>query len=114
MLGLGPKTGGSKVNQGVISVLIDHIDYAVINDCINAASYGEICVKCNACGRFNKETQRECALRVWIDELYYQFHFNAWFDDEEIKALQKKNIESNIEFFQDKILSLLAEAMKEG
>jgi len=99
----------------VISVLIDHIDYAVINDCINAASYGEICVKCNACGRFNKETQRECALRVWIDELYYQFHFNAWFDDdEEIKALQKKNIESNIEFIQDKILSLLAEAMKEG
>ena len=115
MLGLGPKTGGSKDNQGVISVLIDHIDYAVINDCINAASYGEICVKCNACGRFNKETQRECALRVWIDELYYQFHFNAWFDDdEEIKALQKKNIESNIEFIQDKILNLLAEAMKEG
>ena len=114
-MGLGPKTGGSKDNQGVISVLIDHIDYAVADDCINIASYGEICVKCNACGRFNKETQRECALRVWIDELYDQFHFNAWFDDdEEIKALQKKNIESNIEFIQDKILSLLAEAMKGG
>jgi len=95
-------------------MLISHIDYAVADDCINAASYGEICVKCNACGRFNKETQRECALRVWIDELYDQFHFNAWFDDEEINALQKKNIESNIEFIQDKILRLLADAMGEG
>jgi hypothetical protein len=32
MLGLGPKTGGSKDNQGVISVLIDHIDYAAIKE----------------------------------------------------------------------------------
>ena len=96
------------------SMLISHIDYAVADDCINIASYGVVCVKCNACGRFNKETQRECALRMWMDELYNQFHFNAWFDDEGIKALQKKNIESNIEFIQDKILSLLFEAIKEG
>jgi hypothetical protein len=114
MLGLGTENSGSEDNQGVISVLIDHIDYTVINDCINAASYGEICVKCNACGRFNKETRIECALELWTSELHSQFHFDAWFDDEEIKARQRQNIESNIEFFQDKILRLLADAMGEG
>lgn len=32
-----------------------HIDYGVREDCKNLKeSYGEICVKCNKCGRFNK------------------------------------------------------------
>ena len=32
---------------------IIHIDFAISRDCQNLeASYGEICVKCNKCGRF--------------------------------------------------------------
>ncbi len=31
-----------------------HIDTAVLKNCKNTAeSYGEICVKCNKCGRFD-------------------------------------------------------------
>ena len=30
-----------------------HIDYAVRDDCINKDSYGVVCLKCNACGRFD-------------------------------------------------------------
>lgn len=33
-----------------------HIDFGVSKDCVNPDSYGEICVKCNCCGRFGKET----------------------------------------------------------
>ena len=30
-----------------------HIDYAPIKDCKNPDTFGEICVKCNKCHRFN-------------------------------------------------------------
>jgi hypothetical protein len=34
------------------------IDYPVIENCKNLeSSYGEICVHCNKCGRFNKENE---------------------------------------------------------
>lgn len=33
-----------------------HMSYGVTDDCKNLEeSYGEICVKCNKCGRFDKE-----------------------------------------------------------
>ncbi len=33
-----------------------YISYAVTDDCKNLEeSYGEICVRCNKCGRFDKE-----------------------------------------------------------
>jgi hypothetical protein len=33
-----------------------HIDFSVTDNCNNLeSSYGEICVKCNACGRFNED-----------------------------------------------------------
>ena len=31
-----------------------HIDYRPVPDCINPDSFGEICVKCNQCGRFTR------------------------------------------------------------
>ena len=35
------------------------IDYGVTDDCQNLEeSYGEICVKCNKCGRFDKEKEK--------------------------------------------------------
>lgn len=29
-----------------------HVDFAPVRECGNADAYGEICVKCNQCGRF--------------------------------------------------------------
>ena len=35
-----------------------YVSYAVTDDCKNLAeSYGEICVQCNKCGRFDKEEE---------------------------------------------------------
>ena len=31
-----------------------HIDYTAMKDCKNSDTYGEICVKCNKCHRFNE------------------------------------------------------------
>ena len=36
-----------------------HIDYPPTKDCKNPDTYGEICVKCNDCGRFDKLTKKE-------------------------------------------------------
>lgn len=108
LFGLDGKEGGGEL----MSTILLHIDYGVGKDCINSASYGEICVRCNACGRFDKETQRECALRVWQEELHEQYCFDNWADG--MEALQRQNIASNIEYFQEKILRLVAEAIVEG
>lgn len=37
-----------------------YVSYAVTDDCKNLAeSYGEICVQCNKCGRFDKKKEDE-------------------------------------------------------
>lgn len=42
-----------------------HCDFAVVKDCKNLEdSYGEICVKCNKCGRFDekeRDVQNGCS-----------------------------------------------------
>lgn len=35
------------------------IDYAPTKDCNNPNTYGEICVKCNKCGRFENKKESE-------------------------------------------------------
>lgn len=32
-------------------------DYPPLDNCENEHSYGEICLKCNKCGRFNKKSE---------------------------------------------------------
>lgn len=80
------------------------IDFAVTKDCINMDSYGEICVHCNACGRFDKTTQKECALKMYKEKLQEQYDFDDW--DKDLEWLQRKNIKSNIEYFKEKIREL--------
>lgn len=42
-----------KTGEGV------HVDIAPIKGCKNVWSFGEICVKCNKCGRFDKHIGKE-------------------------------------------------------
>lgn len=35
------------------------IDYAPTEDCENEETYGEICVQCNQCGRFDLHADKE-------------------------------------------------------
>lgn len=54
-----------------------HIDFSVQKDCLNPEdSYGEICVHCNCCGRYD---------------------FDDWIEGHE--ELQRKNIQANIEYY---------------
>jgi hypothetical protein len=77
-----------------------HISIPALEDCINGDSYGEICVRCNACGRFDKSTQKECAIKMYKRQLQEQYNFNGWIEG------QKRNIESNIQYFKKKIAEL--------
>jgi len=46
---------------------------------------------------------------MWQEELHEQYGFDNW--AEGMEALQRRNIDSKIDYFQDKILRLVAEAM---
>lgn len=81
-----------------------HISIPALEDCINSDSYGEICVHCNACGRFDKSTQKECALKMYKEELQKQYNFDGWIEG--FEEMQKRNIESNIQYFKKKIAEL--------
>lgn len=78
-----------------------HISFTATEDCINLNSYGAICVRCNACGRFDKDKQKESALKMWQQKLQEEYEFDGWvagFED-----IQKENIAANIEYIKGKI-----------
>ena len=83
-----------------------HICISVTGDCINNDSYGEICVHCNACGRFDKSTQKQCALKMYKEKLQEEYDFDDWIDG--FEKLQRSNVASNIEYFKKKIEELEA------
>jgi hypothetical protein len=78
-----------------------HVCYSALKNCINADSYGMICVGCNACGRINPERQREDALRMWKRKLQQEELGIEGMDE-----AQRKNIEANIQYFKNKIAEL--------
>lgn len=84
-----------------------HISYPVTKDCINDESYGEICVHCNACGRIDKSTQKQSAIKMYKRLLQEQYEFNNWIEG--FEEVQKENIESNIRYWKDKIAKLEGE-----
>ena len=43
-----------------------HVDITAKESCMNPMdSYGEICVRCNCCGRFDEKTQYDCIRRTY-------------------------------------------------
>lgn len=82
---------------------------AVMKDCINPASYGEICVNCNACGRFggNSETIAKSKLYMLMRELkeLTEKILNEDYDT----LLQQKNITSSIRTISEKCNNIFIE-----
>ena len=73
-----------------------HIDYAVKPNCYNLTdSYGEICVGCNCCGRFDKKRIYESRLNVdkkWLKYYAEQLTDENWADrwtDKQIEIILK-------------------------
>lgn len=56
---------------------IIHFDYKPIKDCKHPEwTYGEICVKCNECGRFN--IQLTCLNCGFVNETKSRYDFQDW------------------------------------
>jgi hypothetical protein len=79
-----------------------YLDQQVARNCWNLQdSYGEICVKCNCCGGFDKDSMYTSRLRV----------VRRWLKEDKAKladpfyqtALQQKNIRIDIRRFQRQI-----------
>ena len=86
-----------------------HICFGVKKDCYNPfESYGEICVGCGCC---QKDKRKRLKARIELHKRLLQenLEFDGWFDDPDIKALQKRNIDSNIAWNKKKIARLKKE-----
>lgn len=79
-----------------------HIDFNVEKDCQNLYdSYGQICVHCNCCGRFNKETMNDCRIKFYKRML--QEHVEKIDNPDYAMEIQKKNILKDIIYFAEEI-----------
>ena len=81
------------------------IDFAALKKCYATAwSYGEICVGCNCCGRFEKGMRMwEARLKYHQEELERIVNFADWFEDPKMIEVQKANIKINIAYHKTKI-----------
>ena len=79
-----------------------YLDQQVAKNCWNLYdSYGQICVKCNCCGRFDKDsiyTSRLRVVRRWLKEDKAKLRNQLYQSD-----LQQKNIRIDIRRFQRQI-----------
>ena len=90
-----------------------HISLNVSEECINLVdTYGMICIKCNACGRFDKKTQKECALKMYKRHLKEKENFDGWIEG--LEEIQRKNNQSSIEYLKNKIKEIENELLGEN
>ena len=82
-----------------------HIDFGVSKKCINTDSYGEICVKCNCCGRVGVENMWIRRYNMYWRRLSYEIENHS--DEYYMSNLQQKNIASNVKFYAEKILECI-------
>ena len=61
------------------------------NCCNLQESYGQICVLCNACGRFNQATAKQCYLEVLKQRLEEKEDFDNWSEDLETRKNARNN-----------------------
>ena len=81
---------------------------SVVKDCVNDDSYGCICVLCNACGRFDKSTQKECYKKMLLEKLQNERDFKGWSKNKKLKELQEKNNKLNIKYYEKELKKLEA------
>lgn len=80
-----------------------HISWAVRPDCYNmmASCYGT-CYGCGCCTK-EKPDRYINRIRYLEEELDREKHFDLWDDDPELRAIQERNVKSNIKYFNRKI-----------
>lgn len=85
------------------------IDGPALDNCVNPDSFGEICVHCNACGRYNKRTKKKCELQLYKRLLREEYEFDMWADNADLRKLQEKNRKANIAYYKKKIAEIESE-----
>ena len=76
------------------------ICHGVSKDCINPASYGEICVGCGCCSK-DKAIRYPARLKMYERELKKAENFNYWMKG--FKRLQRHNQKTNISYCKRRI-----------
>jgi hypothetical protein len=76
------------------------ICFGVQKDCINSASYGEICVGCGSCSK-DKKIRYPARLQMYIEQLDEALHFHHW--QKGYIRLQKRNQKLNITYCRRRI-----------
>lgn len=78
----------------------------VSKNCINHDSYGEICVHCNACGRFDEKTMWKSRYNMYV------FHLKELvkrYGDDFFKSnLQQSNIAEDVIYYGKQIKGCLS------
>lgn len=78
-----------------------YIDHAVSKNCYNMVeTYGELCVGCGCC-RGTELEKAKARLRLHKRRLEELKNFEYW--DDEIRELQEKNINADIEYNEERI-----------
>jgi len=76
------------------------ICFNVKKNCINPASYGEICIGCGCCSD-DKSIRYPARLKMYQEQLEHDLNFNKWIKG--WKRLQKRNIKKNITYCKRRI-----------
>lgn len=77
--------------------------YSVNEDCRNLEdSYGEICTRCNCCGRFDKRTMYTARIKVYR-RLLREEKSRVGDLEHYPSDQQQENIRANIRYFQAKV-----------
>ena len=80
-----------------------HISFQVGSRCWNLHdSFGEICVHCGCCSS-DKTTRRKARLEVAKRQLQENLSFDRWDDDPKWRAIQEKNVKSNIRYWRRRV-----------
>lgn len=76
------------------------IDYAVSKHCWNPyESHGEICVSCGCCSK-DKATRYKARYELCKRLIEDLVSFDGWFDEPELRDLQKRNIKTDLRHFR--------------
>ena len=79
------------------------VDFIKKENCYNPfESYGMCCVGCGCCSE-NPLVRAKARLALHERLLDENNHFDLWFDDPELRALQKKNLETDIAWNTEQI-----------
>lgn len=80
-----------------------YLDCGLKKNCYNPfESYGVICVGCGCCSE-DELTAAKARLGLHRRLLAKAEHFDLWFDDPEMKELQKRNVEAIIKWNKEQI-----------